>query len=113
MKSIFVSLCMFFMAFNAGAQIKTSDKAVIQVPALQCEEGAAIIEKYMVRQGGVQSIKADYRKKVVKISWLTDRMNLDDIRVELANLGFDADEVAAEPNAAKKLPVCCRKQPDQ
>jgi mercuric ion binding protein len=111
MKPIFIFLFTLVMALNANAQIKPLEKAVIKMPALQCEECAALIEKYMVRQNGIRAIKTNYRKKIVTISWLTDRLNLDDIRVALANLGFDADDVAAEPGAAKRLPECCRKTP--
>lgn len=112
MKLIATMVFALMIGANANAQIKPLEKAVIKTPGLKCEECAALVEKRMVRVDGIRSIKVNYIKKTVAVSWLTDRLHLDDIQLALSNLGFDADSVLAQPVAAKRLPECCRKNPD-
>ena len=62
----------------------------------------------MVHEDGVSSVKADYRKHTVTVAWYTDRTNIENIKTALANMGYDADDVTADPDAYKRLPVTCR-----
>lgn len=95
-----------FMSF---AQQKASAKATIQTPTVQCEMCKGKIENYLTRQYGVSSVKVDIKKKTTTVSWLTDRTNIENIKTAIANTGYDADDVAAEETAYKKLPKCCKK----
>jgi periplasmic mercuric ion binding protein len=110
MKSILtVFVASFLLTFSANAQAKVSGKAIIKVPALNCEQCKDRIEQYLFKAYGVTSVKADFKKQTVKVTWLTDRTNIETIKTHIANNGFDADDVTAEEYAAKKLPPCCKK----
>jgi periplasmic mercuric ion binding protein len=110
MKSILtVFIAMFLFAFSAKAQAKVSGKAIIKVPALTCEPCKDRIEQYLFKAYGITSVKADFKKHTVTVTWLTDRTNIETIKTHIANNGFDADDVTAEEYAAKKLPPCCKK----
>jgi hypothetical protein len=41
-----------------------------------------------------------------------DRTNIENVKTAIANIGFDADDVTAEPSAYQKLPKCCKKPED-
>ena len=36
------------------------------------------------------------------------RTNIENIKTALANLGYDADDVTADPDAYKRLPITCQ-----
>ncbi|MEO5909161.1 MAG: heavy-metal-associated domain-containing protein [Ginsengibacter sp.] len=102
-----------FTAFSNSifAQQKAVQKAVIKAPGLQAEVCKTGIENFLVHEYGVSSVKADYRKHTVTVSWFGDRTNIENIKTALANMGYDADDVTAESEAIKKLPPPCRFSP--
>ena len=86
--------------------------ATIKTPTVQCEECKKRIESYVSREEGVQKVDVDYKRKVTKVTYVTDRTNLENVKTAIANIGYDADDVTAEPSAYKKLPTCCKKTED-
>jgi mercuric ion binding protein len=102
-------VALFSLATTVFAQQKASDKAVIKTPTVQCEECKDRIEKYLGHQYGITSVKVDYKKKTTTVTWLTDRTNIEVIKTDIANAGYDADDVTAEESAYNKLPKCCKK----
>ncbi len=52
----------------------------------------------------------DFKKKVTKVSFLADRTNIEYIKTAIANIGYDADDIAANAEAYKRLPKSCQKQ---
>lgn len=106
MRSIPLTILAIFTFFSfASAQM---GKAVIQTPTVQCEACKERIENRLMHEEGMSSIKADYKKHTVTVTWYKDRTNIENIRVALANLGYDADDETAEPDAYKRLPKTCQ-----
>jgi periplasmic mercuric ion binding protein len=101
-------LALFAFAGMATAQQKAVGKAVISIPAAQCEECKNRIELFVGRQYGVSSINVNYRKKNATVVWYTDRTDIEQIKTHIANCGYDADDVAADERAVKKLPPACK-----
>lgn len=91
------------------SQQKVTEKAVIKTPTVQCEMCKDKIEKFLIHQYGVSSVKVDYKKKTTTVAWLTDRTNIEIIKTAIANAGYDADDVSADETAYKRLPKCCKK----
>ncbi len=102
-------LAIIGFVLSAAAQQKTTGKAEIKTPGVQCEMCKGRIEKYLLRQYGVTGVKVDVKKKVTGVTWLTDRTNIENIKAAIATVGYDADDVAAEETSYKKLPPCCKK----
>ena len=94
---------------SANAQQKTTAKAVIKTPTIQCEMCKGRIEKYLLRQDGITGVKVDVKKKITAVNWITDRTNIENIKAAIATVGYDADDVTAEESSYKKLPPCCKK----
>jgi copper chaperone CopZ len=90
------------------AQQKAIQKAVIQTPGVQCEACKMRIENNMTHENGVSSVKSYYKKHTFTVICYTDRTNIENIKTALANLGYDADDVTADPDAYKRLPVTCQ-----
>lgn len=113
MKKIQLSLlALLGFVLAATAQQKVNDKAVIKTPTVQCDQCKDRIERYLSKEYGVTSVKVDIKKKTTTVTWITDRTNIENIKTAIANVGYDADDVAADETAYKKLPKCCKK-PDE
>jgi periplasmic mercuric ion binding protein len=108
-------LLFFFLIGLAGttmAQQKAQLTAVIKTPTVQCQQCKDRIEKYMSHEDGIVKINVDFKKKIATVTYLTDRTNIENIKALIANVGYDADDVTAEPDAYKRLPTCCKKPED-
>ena len=113
MKKVHFLLFAFFaMIGSVSAQTAAKKTVVIQTPTVQCEKCKARIENYMSHEDGIQKINVDYKKKTTTVTYLTDRTNVENIKALIANVGYDADDVTAEPDAYKRLPTCCKKPAD-
>lgn len=66
----------------------------------------------MIRESGVQKVNVDYKKKTTKVTFVTDRTNIENIKTAIANVGYDADDVTANEDSYKELPKCCKKPAD-
>ena len=102
------AVVMLMSSVSSFAQQKGIQKAVIKTPGVQCEACKTRIENHLVHEDGVSSVKADYRKHTVAVVWYTDRTNIENIKTALANMGYDADDVTADPDAYKRLPITCQ-----
>jgi mercuric ion binding protein len=112
-----ISFLLFAMiAVVSVTRAQTPAKGVqtveIKTPTVQCEECKQRIEKYMSHEEGILKVNVDYKKKITKVTFLTDRTNIENVKALIANAGYDADDVTAEPDSYKRLPPCCKKPED-
>ena len=113
MKKILFSLtAVLFICLGASAQVKAVQTAKISTPSVQCEMCKKKIETYLKRYDGVQVINVNVRKKETSVKYLTDRINEEEIKTAIANAGYDAGDVAANPDSYNRLPKCCKKPAD-
>jgi mercuric ion binding protein len=113
-------LILFFLAVNVNAQVMQAKAqwGTIKVPQLKCWECEQRLNQYLTKEkgpnadAGIIQWKTDMRNGILKIQFLPDRITLDFIRTAVANAGFDADSVTAEPDAYKRLPNPCKKVAD-
>jgi periplasmic mercuric ion binding protein len=112
--SLSVLFCTLFLALHAQQPVRkgSAETVTISVPTVQCEQCKDRIEKYLTREDGVLTVKVDYKKKTCKVTYLWDRNNTENIKTAIANIGYDAGDVTADPEAYKKLPTCCKKPED-
>ncbi len=102
-------IALFAIIISCFAQQKTTDKAIIKTPTMQCEQCKSKIEKALFKQDGITAYKVDLKKKTTTVSWITDRTNIENIKTMIANAGYNADDVLADETAYKRLPACCKK----
>jgi len=110
MKTVKLIIIALFVLAQAGkAQQKAVDKIVIKTPMAVCDACKDRIEHYISQQDGVTSVDVDIKKHTTTIVYITDRINDENLKTLLADLGFDADDVTAEVTAVTRLPKCCQK----
>jgi mercuric ion binding protein len=113
-----ISLLLIFVAgFSAFAMSQVVKKgaiavATIKTPTVQCEECKNRIEKYLIREEGITKVSVDYKRKTTKVTYVTDRTTIENVKTAIANAGYDADDVTADAEAYKRLPTCCKKAED-
>jgi copper chaperone CopZ len=109
---LFFSLGIAILGFSQVVKKGGVEIATIKTPTVQCEECKDRIEKYLSREEGVQKVVVDYKHKVTKVTYVTDRTNIENVKTAIANIGYDADDVPADQAAYQKLPTCCKKTSD-
>jgi mercuric ion binding protein len=112
MKKILFLVFAFPFSFAAFAQAKAVKTAKISVPTVQCDMCKTRIEEYLKRVDGVTFANVAVKKKELTVKYLTDRTNEEMIKTTVANAGFDAAEIKANPESYKMLPKCCKKPED-
>lgn len=119
MKKIIVAV-LILVSINSYSQVMQAKPvwSTIKVPQLKCWECQQRLDQFLIREkgpntdAGIIQWKDDLRNGALKIQYFPDRITLDYIRTEIANAGFDADTVTAEPDSYKRLPPPCRKATD-
>ena len=99
-------------ASQAQSKKKVLQTVTIATPSVQCEMCKKKIESFMAREEGVTKTVVDYKKKTTKVTFWTDRTNIENVKTAIANAGYDADDVAANPESYNALPACCKKPAD-
>ena len=113
MKSISLSFLVIFsftaVSFAQYQQTqKVAGRAVIKTPGVLCDKCKDKVEFFISHTEGVTSAKVNIKQKTTTVTWLNDRTTLENIKVAIANLGYDADDIEAEEYAFKRLPKECK-----
>ncbi|HKH63234.1 MAG TPA: cation transporter [Flavitalea sp.] len=112
-KLLVLSIALTGFVVTGFSQVKKAVQTVtIKTPTVQCEMCKKRIEEYIVRETGVQKVTVDYKRKTTKVTFVTDRTNMENIKIAIANVGYDADDVTANEESYKELPKCCKKPED-
>lgn len=111
-KLLFSLLVIVGFTFSSSAQTKSSQTVKINTPTVQCSTCKNKIETYLKRYNGITSVNVNYKKKETTVKYVTDRINEEEIKAAIANAGYDANDVTANPDSYKRLPQCCKKPED-
>ena len=112
MKKLFFVLVAGGISFTTTAQVKASLTAKISTLTVGCEECKKRIETYLKRHDGVTYVNVNWKRKETTVKYLTDRINIEEIKTAIANCGYDADDVTANEDSYKRLPKTCKKPAD-
>lgn len=109
-------ILMLLFGLLSFSQAQPSKKPIVTVsintPNAQCDVCKERIETFMAREEGVIKTVVDFRRKITKVTYYTERTNIENIKTAIANTGFDADNVTANPEFYNRLPQCCKKVED-
>ncbi len=110
MKLFYCSFITFFcfVSVSFSQYQKAIGKAIIKTPTIQCDICKDKVEFFISHTEGVSAVKVNIRQKTTAVTWLNDRTSLENIKVAIANLGYDADDIEAEESTFKRLPKSCK-----
>jgi mercuric ion binding protein len=114
MKKMISILGMMMMAMflinpaTAQEKKKNYEEVQIQTSAVcgMCKER---IETNLAYEKGVKKVELNEETKIVTVGFDPKKTDADKIRTAISKIGYDADKVAADPEAYEKLPACCKK----
>ncbi|TAN01222.1 MAG: heavy-metal-associated domain-containing protein [Chitinophagaceae bacterium] len=112
MKKIFflaAAIILSATGFKSVAQSNSNQPATIRIKtSVQCTMCRKRITDYFRREPGVLRVDVNYYNKIVTVRYIPSEIPPSYILNDIANLGYDADTVKANPDFYKKLPVCCQ-----
>jgi copper chaperone CopZ len=111
-KILLAAVATIGLSMAGFSQIKAIRTDTIKTPNAQCEHCKKRIEDYVKYYDGILEINVNYRKGQTKVKYLTDRINIEEIKAYIANCGYDADDVPAAEDAYNRLPKSCKKFED-
>ncbi|AEA42871.1 heavy-metal-associated domain-containing protein [Fluviicola taffensis] len=103
-------LVVLLVVSNFGFGQKTTAKTetvVIQTSA-ECDECKERIEGSLNYTKGVKFAELDVPSRKLTVKFKSDVISLEEIKKQISSLGYNADEVLADPTAFEKLPACCK-----
>ena len=111
-KILICSLMIFGFAIGGQSQTKPVLTTVIKTPNALCQVCKERIEGQLKRYDGVAEATVNFKKAETKVKYITDRINIEEIKAIIANCGYDADDVLAAEDAYARLPKTCKKFED-
>jgi len=106
---LFISFSMYGISQEAEKKNGKEVKEIKIKTSSQCNECKERIEKNMAFEKGVKFVELDVETKIVTIKYREDKTSPEQLRKAISKIGYDADDVEADPVAYEKLPRCCQK----
>ena len=112
LKSIFFLTLLFFSSNTISAQ-KSNEKAVIKTflncdHCKDCETCGLKFRTEMLKIKGVKMYELDDQAMTFTVYYNGKKTDLQNIKVAISKLGYDADEVKADSEAYENLDGCCK-----
>ncbi|MEN9442151.1 MAG: hypothetical protein RLZ33_2228 [Bacteroidota bacterium] len=98
---------MFVQCANAQEKKAKYETVVIQTSA-ECGDCQERIANMLNYTKGVKFSELDIESKKLTVKFQPAKISLETIKQKLVELGYDADEMKANPEAQQKLPSCCQ-----
>lgn len=109
MKAIFILVISGIISVGTVvAQKNTIEEVKIKTSA-QCDMCKTRIEEGLFTQKGVVEAKLEVATKTVTIKFRPNKTTVDQLKLYITSLGYDADELVAGQKAHDQLPGCCQK----
>lgn len=75
----------------------------------QCETCGDKFNKDLYNEDGIKRVDVDAKAMTITVVYDTRKTDLDKIKVLISKLGYDADDLKADPAGVAKLDGCCKK----
>lgn len=110
MKKLILLALVSLITLGVSAQkavSKNEQTVTIQTNGV-CQKCADKFKENVPYFKGVKSYSYDMKTAKLTINYDVKKTNPDQLRQQISKLGYNADNVKADPAARAKLPACCR-----
>ena len=109
-----ILLALLFVSSADAQNAKSVKTAVIKTTIYCdhckiCESCGGRILKELYNENGIKSTSVDSKANTITVIYDERKITLEQVRIKISKLGFDADAVKADPAAVAKLDDCCKK----
>jgi copper chaperone CopZ len=109
MKTNLLLMALLFVSSLAfGQKPAAKTETVVIMTSAECDECKARIEGALNYTKGVKFAELDVNSRKLTVKFKNDVISLAEIKKQISALGYNADEVLADPAAYEKLPSCCK-----
>lgn len=108
MKTIFTVLVVLCATTFSTFAANNLDTIAIQTSSV-CDMCKETIEGAMAYEKGVKKAILNVETGILTVTYNTQKTNPDTIRKAVSMVGYDADDVPADPKAYEALHGCCKK----
>ncbi|MES1224920.1 MAG: heavy-metal-associated domain-containing protein, partial [Bacteroidota bacterium] len=88
-KTLISAIALLGVTISSFSQVKPVLTATIKTPNALCQLCKDRIETYLKRYDGVMEVNVNFRKGETKVKYVTDRINIEEIKTAIANDGYD------------------------
>ncbi|MBD3581900.1 heavy-metal-associated domain-containing protein [Flavobacterium selenitireducens] len=93
---------------------KKNEKVVIKTNIYcdhckECPSCGKSLQSNLLKMKGVKMYELDDKKMTLTVYYNGQKTNADAIRRSISEMGYDADDIKALPEAYEKLDDCCKK----
>ena len=107
MRTLLMIIMLMFAGFSFGQKTTKVVVAKIQTSA-ECGSCKTRIEDKLNYTSGIKFAELNLEDKKVTVKYNSTKIKLEEINKIISEIGYDADEVKAVPEAVEKLPACCK-----
>ncbi len=101
---------LFVMTLSQQGMSQPKKEEVIKIKtSAVCGECKDRIEQGLAYEKGIKDVTLDTETKIATVTFNPLKTNPDKIKEKISKLGYDADDILADPAAYAKLPACCKK----
>ena len=100
-------LAIFFSVLTIGCN-NASEEMVINTPTIQCGMCQKIIEVGLAKVEGVSNPRVDLKTKKTILFHDPEKTNKKSIEKIVSELGYQANNIKANPDSYADLPACCK-----
>ena len=94
---------------NKKTEILTVKTQIYCDHCKQCESCGGRFEREIPFIKGIKDYSFDEKAMTLSLTYNTKQTTPDKLREAISKIGFDADDVKADPKAVAKLDDCCKK----
>jgi len=114
MRKIIAVLLFGLFSLPISAQTNKHEKTIIQTSYIcrtceMCGTCGPLFQNTLLKVKGVRMFEVDKTKNTIIVYYNGKKTNVQEIRNTIANIGYDADDVKANPEAHEQLYNCCKK----
>ena len=107
MKSLLV-VVFLMLGFTIFSQEKSKNQVIVIQTSAECGQCKERIENQLNYTKGIKYAELNLEDLKLTVKYNSSKITLEEIKTQIAKLGYDADEVKAEKEAYQKLPKCCQ-----
>lgn len=109
MKNSLLLLALLFVSnLGFGQKPAAKTETVVILTSAECDECKERIEGVLNYTKGIKFAELDVPSRKLTVKFKNDVISLAEIKKQISALGYNADEVPADPKAYEQLPACCK-----
>jgi copper chaperone CopZ len=108
MKTILIVIALFTVAGAAWGQKTPKTQTIVIHTSAECGQCEERLENGLNFTKGVSFAELNLETQDITIKYSTKKLTPEKLRAVINELGYDADETKAKPEAVEQLPACCK-----